>query len=138
MMTLSRRRFLRAAAGVAPLAAFPRPALAQAYPTRPVRLIIGYPPGGSASVTADLLTEWRAQRLGASFVVESRPGAATNIATEAVVRAPADGYTLLLVAPANAINATLYEKLNYNFLHDIAPVAPLIRFPDVMVVNLAV
>ena len=137
-MTLSRRRFLRAAAGVPPIAAFPRLALAQAYPTRPLRLIIGYPPGGSASVTAHLVTEWLAQRLGASFVVESRPGAATNIATEAVVRAPADGYTLLLVAPANAINATLYEKLNYNFLRDIAPVAPLIRFPDVMVVNLAV
>jgi hypothetical protein len=139
MMTPSRRRFLRmTAAAVVPLGAFPRPALAQAYPSRPLRLIIGYPPGGSASVTAHLVTEWLAQRLGASFVVESRPGAATNIATEAVVRAPADGCTLLLIAPANAINATLYEKLNYNFLRDIAPVAPLIRFPDVMVVNLAV
>ena len=110
-------------------------ARAQTYPTRPVRLIIGYPPGGSADMTARLMGQWLSERLGQTFVIESRPGAATNIATEAVVHAPPDGYTLLLVAPANAINVTLYEKLNYNFLHDIAPVAGLIRFPNVMEVN---
>jgi tripartite-type tricarboxylate transporter receptor subunit TctC len=110
-------------------------ATAQTYPTRPVRFIIGYPPGGSADLTARLLGQWLSERLGQPFVIESRPGASTNIATEAVVRAPPDGYTLLLVAPANAINATLYEKLNFNFIHDIAPVAGIIRFPNVMVVN---
>jgi len=110
-------------------------ATAQSYPTRPVRLIIGYPPGGSADLTARLLGPWLSERLGQPFVIESRPGASTNLATEAVVRAPPDGYTLLLVAPANAINATLYEKLNFNFIRDIAPVAGIIRFPNVMVVN---
>ena len=110
-------------------------ARAQTYPTRPVRLIIGYPPGGSADMTARLMGQWLSERLGQTFVIESRPGAATNIATEAVVHAPPDGYTLLLVAPANAINVTLYEKLNYNLVHDIAPVAGLIRFPNVMEVN---
>jgi len=110
-------------------------ATAQTYPTRPVRLIIGYPPGGSADLTARLLGQWLSERLGQPFVIESRPGASTNIATEAVVRAPPDGYTLLLVAPANAINATLYEKLNFIFIRDIAPVAGIIRFPNVMVVN---
>ncbi len=110
-------------------------ATAQTYPTRPVRLIIGYPPGGSADITARLLGQWLSERLGQPFVIESRPGASTNIATEAVVRAPPDGYTLLLVAPANAINATLYEKLNFNLISDIAPVAGIIRFPNVMVVN---
>ena len=110
-------------------------ATAQAYPTRPVRFIIGYPPGGSADITARLLGQWLSERLSQPFVIESRPGASTNIATEAVVRAPPDGYTLLLVAPANAINATLYEKLNFNLISDIAPVAGIIRFPNVMVVN---
>ena len=117
------------------LPAVPRIATAQAYPTRPVRLIIGYPPGGSADITARLLGQWLSERLGQPVVVESRPGAGTNIATETVVNAPPDGYTLLLVAPANAINATLYEKLNHNFIRDIAPVAGLIRFPNVIVVN---
>ena len=130
-----RRQFLHLAAGVAVLPAMSRFARAQTYPTRPVRLIIGYPPGGSADMTARLMGQWLSERLGQTFVIESRPGAATNIATEAVVHAPPDGYTLLLVAPANAINATLYEKLNYNFVHDIAPVAGLIRFPNVMEVN---
>ncbi|MGA6965079.1 MAG: tripartite tricarboxylate transporter substrate binding protein [Xanthobacteraceae bacterium] len=130
-----RRQFLHLAAGVAVLPAMSRFARAQTYPTRPVRLIIGYPPGGSADMTARLMGQWLSERLGQTFVIESRPGAATNIATEAVVHAPPDGYTLLLVAPANAINVTLYEKLNYNFLHDIAPVAGLIRFPNVMEVN---
>src|SRR6516225_9510278 len=137
-MKLPRRKFLYLAAGAAALPAVSRIATAQAYPTRPVRLIIGYPPGGSADITARLIGQWLSERLGQPVVVESRPGAGTNIATETVVNAPPDGYTLLLVAPANAINATLYEKLNHNFLRDIAPVAPLIRFPDVMVVNLAV
>jgi len=110
-------------------------ARAQTYPSRPVRLIIGYPPGGSADVTARLMGQWLSERLGQPFVIESRPGAGTNIATEAVVRAAPDGYTLLLVAPANAINASLYDKLNYDFIRDIAPVAGLIRFPNVMEVN---
>jgi tripartite-type tricarboxylate transporter receptor subunit TctC len=134
-MKLPRRRFLHLAAGAAALPAASRIARAQTYPTRPVRLIIGYPPGGSADMTARLMGQWLSERLGQTFVIESRPGAATNIATEAVVHAPPDGYTLLLVAPANAINATLYERLNYNFIRDIAPVAGLIRFPNVMVVN---
>jgi tripartite-type tricarboxylate transporter receptor subunit TctC len=98
-------------------------------------LIIGYPPGGAADITARLMGQWLSERLGQPFIIESRPGGATNIATEAVVHSPPDGYTLLLVPAANAINATLYEKLNFNFIHDIAPVAGLIRFPNVMQVN---
>src|SRR5262249_10652673 len=134
-MKIPRRRLLNLAAGAAALAAAPRIAGAQAYPTRPVRLIIRYPPRGSADLTAPLVGQWLSEPLGQPVVVESRPGAGTNIATEAVVHAPADGYTLLLVAPANAINATLYEKLNHDFIRDIAPVAGLIRFPNVMEVN---
>lgn len=134
-MKLPRRRFLHLAAGVAALPALSRLASAETYPTRPVRLIIGYPPGGSADMTARLMGQWLSERLGQPFVIESRPGASTNIATEAVVHAPPDGYTLLLVAPANAINASLYEKLNFNFIRDIAPVAGIIRFPNVVVVN---
>src|SRR5256886_2536559 len=107
MMKPSRRRFLHMS-GAAALAAASRTARAQTYPARPVRLIIGYPPGGSADITARLMGQWLSERLGQQFVIESRPGAGTNIATEAVVRAAPDGYTLLLVAPANAINATLY------------------------------
>jgi len=134
-LKLARRRFLHLATAAAALPSVSRMATAQTYPTRPVRLIIGYPPGGSADITARLLGQWLSERLGQPFVIESRPGASTNIATEAVARAPPDGYTLLLVAPANAINATLYEKLNFNFISDIAPVAGIIRFPNVMVVN---
>jgi tripartite-type tricarboxylate transporter receptor subunit TctC len=130
-----RRQFLHLAAGAAALPTVSRFAWGQAYPTRPVRLIIGYPPGGSADTTARLMAQWLSERLGQSVIVESRPGGGTNIATEAVVRAPSDGYTLLPVAPANAINATLYEKLNYNFIRDIVPVAGLIRFANVVVVN---
>ena len=133
--TLARRRFLHLAAAAAALPATARIARAQSYPARPVRIVIGYTPGGSADITARLLGQWLTERLGQPFVVESRPGGGTNIATEAVVRAPADGYTLLLVAPANAINATLYGKLNYDFIRDMAPVAGLIRFPNVMEVN---
>src|ERR1700704_5497448 len=134
-MQRSRRRFLRLVAGAAAVPAVSRLASAQSYPARPVRLIIGYTPGGSADITARLMAQWLSERLGQPVVVESRPGAATNLATEAVVRAPPDGYTLLLVAPANAINATLYEKLSFDFLHDIEPVAGIIRFPNVVVVN---
>jgi len=134
-MTFHRRHFLRLAGAMIALPAVSRGALAQAYPSRPVRLVIGYPPGGSADITARLMTQWLSERLGQSFIVESRPGGGTNIATEAVINAAPDGYTLLLVAPANAINATLYEKLNHNFLRDIVPVAGLIRFPNVVVVN---
>jgi len=134
-MKLSRRTFLHLAAGAAALPIVARIALAQTYPTRPLRLIIGYPPGGSADITARLMAQWLSEQLGQSVIVESRPGGGTNIATEAVVRATPDGYTLLLVAPANAINATLYEKLNYNFIRDIAPVVGLIRFANVVVVN---
>ena len=134
-MKLPRRNFLHLAAGAAALPVVSRIARAQAYPTRPVRLIIGYPPGGASDITARLMGQWLSERLGQPFIIESRPGGGTNIATEAVVHAPPDGYTLLLVAPANAINATLFKKLNFNFIHDIAPVAGLIRFPNVMQVN---
>jgi tripartite-type tricarboxylate transporter receptor subunit TctC len=135
-MRLPRRRFLHLAAGAAALPAVSSIARAQSYPTKPVRLIIGYPPGGSADITARLTGQWLSERLGQPVVVESRPGAATNLATEAVVRAAPDGYTLLLVAPANAINATLYEnKLSFDSLRDLVPVAGIIRFPNVVVVN---
>src|SRR5436309_3541123 len=134
-MNLPRRRFLRLAAATAALAPLSIPARAQSYPSRPLRMIIGYPPGGSADITARLIAQWLSERLGQPVVVESRPGGGTNIATEAVVRAPPDGYTLLLVAPANAINATLYDRLSFNFLRDIVPVAGIIRFPNVVVVN---
>ena len=135
-MKLPRRRFLQIAAGAAALPAVSRIARAQSYPSKPVRLIIGYPPGGSADITARLTGQWLSERLGQPVVIESRPGAATNLATEAVVRAAPDGYTLLLVAPANAINATLYDnKLSFDSLRDLAPVAGIIRFPNVVVVN---
>src|SRR6187200_2457154 len=134
-MKLSRRRFLSLAGGAIALPASSRLAHAQTYPNRPVRLIIGYTPGGSADLTARLMGQWLSEKLGQSFVVENRPGASTNIATEAVLRAAPDGYTLLLVAPANAINATLYSKLNFNFLQEMVPIAGIIRFPNVVVVN---
>src|SRR6201991_1410787 len=134
-MKFPRRQFLRLGAGATLLPAVSRIANAQSYPTRPVRLIIGYTPGGSADLTARLMGQWLSERLGQSFVIENRPGGGTNIATEAVVRAPPDGYTLLLVAPANAINATLYDKLGFDFLRDIVPVAGIIRFPNVVDVN---
>ena len=134
-MKLPRRQFLHLAAGAAVLPALSRVAWAQAYPTRPVRLIIGYAPGASADTTERLMAQWLSERLGQSVVVESRPGGGTNIATEAVVRATPDGYTLLMVGTAQAINATLYNKLNFHFIRDITPVAGLIRFPNVIVVN---
>jgi tripartite-type tricarboxylate transporter receptor subunit TctC len=137
-MKLPRRQFLHLAAGAATVPVVPRIALAQAYPTRPVNLVAGFAPGGGVDVTARLIGQWLGERLGQPFIIENRPGAGSNIATEAVVRAPADGYTLLLVTASNAINATLYDKLNFNFIRDIAPVASIIRYPYVMVVNLSV
>jgi tripartite-type tricarboxylate transporter receptor subunit TctC len=134
-MDIRRRGFFRLAAGAAALPALPRFAGAQTYPSRPVHLIIGYAPGGSADMTARLFGQWLSERLGQQVVVESRPGAGTNLATEAVVRAPADGHTLLLAAPANATNPALFAKLNFDFIRDTTPVAGLIRFPDVVEVN---
>jgi tripartite-type tricarboxylate transporter receptor subunit TctC len=127
-MKFPRRQFLQLAAAAAVLPAISKDAKAQTYPARPVRLIVGYTPGGSADLTARLMGQWLSERLGQPFVIENRPGGGTNIATEAVVRAPPDGYTFLLAAPANAINAALYDKLNFNFLRDVEPVAGLIRF----------
>jgi tripartite-type tricarboxylate transporter receptor subunit TctC len=134
-MKLPRRHFLHLAVGAAALPAVSRFARAQAYPTRPVRIIVGFAPGGGVDITARLIAQWLSERLGHQFVIENRPGAATNIATEAVVRSPPDGYTLLLVNSTNAINATLYDRLNFNFIRDIAPVAGIMVVPNVMVVN---
>jgi tripartite-type tricarboxylate transporter receptor subunit TctC len=137
-MELQRRRFLRLAAGAASLPAISRIAAAQSsYPSRPVRLLVGYPAGGAADLLARLWGQRLSERLGQPFVVDNRPGAASNIATEAVVRAPADGHTLLVIGAFNAINATLYDKLNFNFIRDIAPVAGMLRAPLVMTVNSA-
>jgi tripartite-type tricarboxylate transporter receptor subunit TctC len=138
MTKLSRRKFMHLAAGAAIVPAAPHRAMALDYPTRPVHLIIGYPPGGSADMTARLTSQWLSERLGQQFIVESRPGAATNIATESVVRAAPDGYTLLLAAPANATNVALFAQLNFDFMRDIVPVAGIIRFPDVVEVNQSV
>jgi tripartite-type tricarboxylate transporter receptor subunit TctC len=134
-MKLPRRNFLHLAVGVAALPAVSRFAQAQAYPTRPVRIIVGFAPGGTGDIIARLMGQWLSERLGQPFIIENRPGGGTNIATEAVVRAPADGYTLLMVGPAQAINATLYDKLNFHFIRDITPVAGIIVVPNVMVVN---
>jgi tripartite-type tricarboxylate transporter receptor subunit TctC len=122
-MKLPRRAFLHLAAGAAALSGVSRFAWAQAYPTRPVRIIVGFAPGGGVDIIARLIGQWLSERLGQPFVIENRLGAGTNIATEAVVRAPPDGYTLLLVNAANAVNATLYDNLSFNFVRDIAPVA---------------
>jgi tripartite-type tricarboxylate transporter receptor subunit TctC len=134
-MKLPRRQFLHLAAGAAALPAVSRIATAQTYPSRPVRLIVPVAPGGAYDITARLIGPWLSERLGQQFVIDNRPGGGTNIGTEAVVRAPADGYTLLLVGAASAINATLYDKLNFNFIRDIAPVAGITRAPEVMVVH---
>jgi tripartite-type tricarboxylate transporter receptor subunit TctC len=133
-----RRQFLHLAAGAAALPAVSRIARAQAFPTRPVRIIVGFSAGGTTDIGARLIAQWLSERLGRPFVIENRPGVGTHIATEAVVRAPGDGYTLLMVTGANAINATLYDKLNYNFVRDIAPVASVIRSPFVLEVYPAV
>ena len=133
---MKRRTFLHVAADAAGLVAASRIARAQAYPTRPVRILVGGPAGGTLDVLARLIGQWLSERLGQPFVIENRPGGAgNNVATEMVVRAPPDGYALLLVAVANAINTALFEKLNYNFLRDIAPVASLVRVPLVMEVG---
>jgi tripartite-type tricarboxylate transporter receptor subunit TctC len=134
-MKLPRRYFLYLAAGAAALAAPSRIARAQAYPSRPVRLIVPLAPGGATDIIARVIGQWLAERLGQPFIIENRPGAGTNLGTEAVVRAAPDGYTLLLAAPNNAINASFYDKLNFNFIRDIAPVASLISHPLVMVMN---
>ena len=134
-MRLPRRRFLHLASGAVALPAVSRIARAQTYPSRPVRIVAGFAAGGGVDIAARLIGQSLSERLGQQFVVENRTGAATNIATEAVVRAPADGYTLLLVTASNAINATLYDKLSFNFIRDIAPVAGVIRYPLVMQVN---
>jgi tripartite-type tricarboxylate transporter receptor subunit TctC len=134
-MKLPRRRFLYLMVGVAALPLLPRQARAQSYPSRPVRFIIGFAPATGADILARLIGQWLSERFGQQFVIENRPGAGTNIATESVVRAAPDGYTLLAISPANAINATLYEKLNFNFLTDITPVASVLRTPNVMLVN---
>jgi tripartite-type tricarboxylate transporter receptor subunit TctC len=137
-MKLPRRTFLHLAAGAAALPAVARIARAQAYPSRPVRIVIGFPAGGGADIVARLNGQWLSERLGQPFVIENRPGAGSNIAAEAVVRAAPDGYTLLLVTmPANAVNGALYDKLGFDFVRDIAPVASLTRDPNVMEVNLA-
>ena len=134
-MKLPRRNFLHLAAGAAALPAGSRIAWAQIYPTRPVRIIVGSAAGGGNDIIARLIGQWLSEHLGQQFVVENRPGAGSNIGTEAVVHAPADGYTLLLVSASNAINATLYEKLTFNFMQDIAPVAGVMRTPLVVVVH---
>ena len=134
-MKLARRNFLHLAAGAAALPAVLRFAWAQAYPSRPVRILVGFAAGGSSDIVARLIGQSLSERLGQPFLIENRLGAGTNIATEAVVRAPADGYTLLLATVSNAINATLYEKLNFTFIRDITPVAGLSREPNVMLVH---
>ena len=134
-MTLPRRHFLRLAAGAAALPASSRFGWAQSYPSRPVRIIVGFAAGGGVDILARLMGQWLSERLGQPCIVENRPGAGTNIGTEAVVRSPPDGYTLLLVNAANAINVTFYEKLSFNFIRDIAPIASIMRQPIAMLVN---
>jgi tripartite-type tricarboxylate transporter receptor subunit TctC len=134
-MTLSRRRALELATGGIAFAAMPGSARAQTYPTRPVRIIVGFPAGGPTDITARLIAQWLTEHLGQEFVVENRPGAASNIGTEAALRAAPDGYTLLLVTSSNAVNATFYENLSFDFMNDITPVAGIIRVPFVMEIN---
>src|SRR5271168_1637358 len=132
-MSLSRRRFLQLAAAAAP--ALPRRATALGYPLRPVRIVVGFAAGGTQDIVARLMGQWLSERLAQPFVIENRPGAGGNIATEVVAHAPPDGHTLLMVGTGQAVNATLYDKLNFNFIRDIAPVAQISREPNVMVVN---
>jgi tripartite-type tricarboxylate transporter receptor subunit TctC len=134
-MNMHRRQLLRLAGGAMALPLLSRASLAQAYPTRPVKILVGYSAGGGVDITARLIGQWLSDRLGQQFVVENRTGAATNIATEAMIRSPADGYTLLLANAANAINTTYYDKLNFDFINDTAPVASIMSVPFVMVVN---
>jgi tripartite-type tricarboxylate transporter receptor subunit TctC len=132
---LPRRKFLHLTVGAVALPVMSRIARAQVYPSRPVRVIVGFAPGGGYDIVARLIGQWLTERLGQPFVIENRPGAGTNIATEAVVRAPPDGYTLLLIGSTNAINATFYAKLNFNFIRDIAPVASITRQPQVILAH---
>jgi tripartite-type tricarboxylate transporter receptor subunit TctC len=134
-MKISRRSILRLAASASTLPALRRVAWAQTYPARPVRIVVGIAPGSATDILARLIGQWLSDRLGQQFIIENRPGGGTSVATEAVVRAPADGYTLLMIGPSSAINTTLYENLNYVFLRDIAPIASLVRGPDILVVN---
>jgi tripartite-type tricarboxylate transporter receptor subunit TctC len=136
-MTIYRRKFLQLAAGIAVLPAAPHVALAQTYPTRPVRLIVGFGAGGAPDILARLIAQWLSDHMGQPFVVENRTGASSEIATEIVVKAPPDGQTLLLASLANAVNATLYQNLTYNFIRDIAPVSGISRDPNVMAVTAA-
>src|SRR6516164_7565278 len=134
-MKLPRRNFLFLAAGAIPLPTVSRRAMAQTYPSRPVHLIVGFAAGGGYDIVARLMAQWLSERLGQQLVIENRPGAATNVATEVVARAPADGHTLLFVGLSNAITAILHDELNFNFTRDIAPIAGIIGAPLVMVVN---
>ena len=134
-MKNSRRQFMRLAGGAAVLPFLPHFARAETYPNRPVRILVGFAAGGNFDVIARLIGQWVSEQLGQPVIVENRPGASSNLATEAVIRAPADGYTLLLGGAVNTVNATLYEKLNFNFVTDVAPVAGLVRFPNVMTVS---
>jgi tripartite-type tricarboxylate transporter receptor subunit TctC len=134
-MRLPRRKFLHLAAGAGALPVATLFASAESYPSRPVHIIVGFPPGGATDINARLIGQWLSERLGQPFIIENRPGAGSNIGTELVVHAVPDGYTLLLAGPPTAINATLYEKLNFNFIRDIAPIASIVREPLIMVVN---
>jgi tripartite-type tricarboxylate transporter receptor subunit TctC len=134
-MRLPRRQFLHLAAGAAALPIICSTARAQTYPTKPVRIVVGFAAGGVTDIVARLIGQWLSERLGQQFIIDNRPGAASNIATESIVRSAPDGYTLLLVGPAAAINATLYQKLSFNFIRDIAPIATIYNAPLVMEVN---
>jgi tripartite-type tricarboxylate transporter receptor subunit TctC len=134
-MKLSRRRFLHLTAGAAALSAVSRAAWAQTYPTRPVRMVVGFAAGGGTDIAARLTGQWLSERLGKPIIIENRPGAGSSVAAEAVVNAPPDGYTLLVAGTANAINTTLYDRLNFNFARDIVPIAGIISSPLVMAVN---
>ena len=133
-MTLRRRTFLQLAASAAALPAMPHVTRAQAWPSRPVRILVGFAAGGNFDIVARLIGQWLSEQLHQSVIVENRPGASSNVATEALVRAPADGYTLLLGGAVNAVNATLFDKLSFNFISDVAPVAGVVRFPNVVTV----
>src|SRR6185503_20499556 len=134
-MDRSRRRFLQLTAGVVALPALSRFARAQSYPSRPVRWLVGFTPAGGNDIIARLIGQWLTERLGQPFVIENRPGAGTNLAAEAVINAPPDGHTLFLTNTANAVNASLYEKLNFDFMRDMAPVIGISRAPVIMTVN---
>src|SRR5215470_10300330 len=134
-MTISRRKFLHLAAGSSALPVLSRSAQAQAYPSRPVHIIVPFAAAGPNDIVARVVCQWLSEHLGQPFVIENRPGAGTNIGTEMVVHAAPDGYTALVVSSSHAINATLYDKLNFSFVRDIAPVAGIMRVPNVMVVN---